>query len=263
MTDLEPQRLTPKPNPKTMESTTTQVAIVTGGATGIGFGIAQALAQAGLRVAIGSRRNDVVQQAASQLRALGNPEVIGLPLDVTDRTSVQDFVDQVRKQWDSIDVLVNAAGVNIKNRTIGQMRPEQWDEVMAINATGAYNMIYATLPDMRARHNGTIINISSVTGKRALALGGVAYAASKFAMTALGTCVANEVGVEGIRVTNIYPGEVDTPILEQRPVPVSQEQRELILRPSDVGQVVASIIALPARVHIPELVIKPVHQGYV
>jgi NADP-dependent 3-hydroxy acid dehydrogenase YdfG len=106
-----------------MESTTTQVAIVTGGATGIGFGIAQALAQAGLRVAIGSRRNDVVQQAASQLRALGNPEVIGLPLDVTDRTSVQDFVDQVRKQWDSIDVLVNAAGVNIKNRTIGQMRP--------------------------------------------------------------------------------------------------------------------------------------------
>ena len=246
-----------------MESTTTQVAIVTGGATGIGFGIAQALAQVGLRVAIGSRRNDVVQQAASQLRALGNPEVIGLPLDVTDRTSVQDFVDQVRKQWDSIDVLVNAAGVNIKNRTIGQMRPEQWDEVMAINATGAYNMIYATLPEMRKCHSGTIINISSVTGKRALALGGVAYAASKFAMTALGTCVANEVGAEGIRVTNIYPGEVDTPILEQRPVPVSQEQRELILRPSDVGQVVASIIALPARVHIPELVIKPVHQGYV
>lgn len=259
----ETQTRNPNQSHETMEPKAPQVAILTGGATGIGFGIAEALAKAGLRVAIGSRRNDVVQQAASQLRASGNHDVIGLPLDVTDRTSVQDFVDQVRKQWDSIDVLVNAAGVNIKNRTIGQMRPEQWDDVMAINATGAYNMIYATLPDMRARHNGTIINISSVTGKRALALGGVAYAASKFAMTALGTCVANEVGVEGIRVTNIYPGEVDTPILEQRPVPVSQEQRELILRPSDVGQVVASIIALPPRVHIPELVIKPVHQGYV
>jgi NADP-dependent 3-hydroxy acid dehydrogenase YdfG len=246
-----------------MKPTNSQVAIVTGGATGIGFGIAEALARAGLRVAIGSRRNDVVEQAANDLRSSGNPEVIGLPLDVTDRTSIQDFVDQVRKRWGQIDVLVNAAGVNIKNRTIGQMHPDQWDDVMAINATGAYNMIYATLPEMRSRKSGTIINISSVTGKRALALGGVAYAASKFAMTALGTCVANEVGAEGVRVTNIYPGEVDTPILEQRPVPVTEEQRQLILRPSDVGQVVASIIALPSRVHIPELVIKPVHQGYV
>ena len=162
-----------------------------------------------------------------------------------------------------MDILVNGAGVNIKNRTIGEMRPEQWDQVVAINATGAYNMIHDILPQMRQRKSGTIINISSVTGKRALALGGVAYAASKFAMTALGTCVANEVGVEGVRVTNIYPGEVDTPILEQRPVPVSQEQRDLILRPSDVGQVVLSIVSLPGRVHIPELVIKPVHQGYV
>ncbi|MFN6304485.1 MAG: SDR family NAD(P)-dependent oxidoreductase, partial [Planctomycetota bacterium] len=132
-----------------MNTQSPQVAIVTGGATGIGLGIAEALAKAGLRVAIGSRRNDVVEQAANQLRATGNSEVIGLPLDVTDRTSVEDFVDQVRKRWDRIDILVNAAGVNIKNRTIGQMQPEQWDDVMAINATGAYNMIYATLPEMR------------------------------------------------------------------------------------------------------------------
>jgi NADP-dependent 3-hydroxy acid dehydrogenase YdfG len=190
-------------------------------------------------------------------------QVIGLPLDVTDRASVAEFVQAVGKHYGEIDILVNGAGVNIKNRTIGEMRPEQWDQVVAINATGAYNMIHAILPQMRQRKSGTIINISSVTGKRALALGGVAYAASKFAMTALGTCVANEVGIEGVRVTNIYPGEVDTPILEQRPVPVSQEQRDLILRPSDVGQVVLSIVSLPSRVHIPELVIKPVHQGYV
>jgi NADP-dependent 3-hydroxy acid dehydrogenase YdfG len=246
-----------------MTATQSPVAIITGGATGIGFGIAEALVQAGYRVAIGSRRKDVVDEAASRLQSLKKGQVIGLPLDVTDRTSVAEFVQAVGKHYGEIDILVNGAGVNIKNRTIGEMRPEQWDQVVAINATGAYNMIHDILPQMRQRKSGTIINISSVTGKRALALGGVAYAASKFAMTALGTCVANEVGVEGVRVTNIYPGEVDTPILEQRPVPVSQEQRDLILRPSDVGQVVLSIVSLPGRVHIPELVIKPVHQGYV
>lgn len=246
-----------------MTTTKTPVAIITGGATGIGYGIAKAMVQSGYRVAIGSRRKEVVEEAAAKLQGLGKGQVIGIPLDVTDRESVANFVEAVRKQFGEVEILVNAAGVNIKNRTIGEMRPEQWDDVVAINATGAYNMIYAILPQMRQRKSGTIINISSVTGKRALALGGVAYAASKFAMTALGTCVANEVGIEGVRVTNIYPGEVDTPILEQRPVPVSQEQRELILRPSDVGQVVVSIVALPARVHIPELVIKPVHQGYV
>jgi len=246
-----------------MTATKSPVAIITGGATGIGFGIAEALVQSGYRVAIGSRRKDVVEEAASQLQSLKKGQVVGLPLDVTDRDSVAEFVQAVGKHYGEIDILVNGAGVNIKNRTIGEMRPEQWDQVVAINATGAYNMIHAILPQMRQRKSGTIINISSVTGKRALALGGVAYAASKFAMTALGTCVANEVGVEGVRVTNIYPGEVDTPILEQRPVPVSQEQRDLILRPSDVGQVVLSIVSLPGRVHIPELVIKPVHQGYV
>jgi NADP-dependent 3-hydroxy acid dehydrogenase YdfG len=246
-----------------MTTTKSPVAVITGGATGIGFGISEALVQSGYRVAIGSRRKDVVEEAANQLQSLKKGQVIGLPLDVTDRASVAEFVQAVGKHYGEIDILVNGAGVNIKNRTIGEMRPEQWDQVIAINATGAYNMIHAILPQMRQRKSGTIINISSVTGKRALALGGVAYAASKFAMTALGTCVANEVGIEGVRVTNIYPGEVDTPILEQRPVPVSQEQRDLILRPSDVGQVVLSIVSLPSRVHIPELVIKPVHQGYV
>ncbi len=95
---------------------------------------------------------------------------------------------------------------------MAEMTPAQWDHVLAINATGAYNCMYAVLPEMRQRKAGIIVNISSIAGKRAAALGGVAYCASKFAMTALGTTVANEDGPNGIRVTNVYPGEVDTPI---------------------------------------------------
>ena len=94
----------------------------------------------------------------------------------------------------TIDILraLNAAGVNIKNRTLAEMQPDQWDQLLAINATGAYNCMHAVLPNMRERRDGLIINISSTSGKRAWKLGGVAYSASKFAMTALSTAAANE-----------------------------------------------------------------------
>jgi NADP-dependent 3-hydroxy acid dehydrogenase YdfG len=161
-----------------------------------------------------------------------------------------------------IHILVNSAGVNIRNRTMSEMRPEQWDAVMAVNATGAYNCMYEVLPQMRERRDGLIINISSISGKRASQLGGVAYSASKFAMTALGTCVANEDNQYGIRVTNVYPGEVNTPILEHRPNPVSDDHKASILQPEDVGELVVAIATLPARAHIPDVVIKPTWQGY-
>ena len=80
------------------------------------------------------------------------------------------------------------------------MQPEQWDEMMAVNATGAYNCLAAVLPHMRDRQQGTIVNISSVAGKRALPLAGVAYCASKFAMTALGAAVGQEEAANGIRI---------------------------------------------------------------
>ncbi|MFO0011636.1 MAG: SDR family oxidoreductase [Planctomycetota bacterium] len=247
--------------PFPLDSLRHQVVLVTGGATGIGLGIAQAFAAAGSKVAIGSRRAEVVEQALREFPGqLENR--FGQSLDVTDRDSVTNFVAEVQTRLGPIDILVNAAGVNIKTRSMAEMTPDQWDQVMAINATGAYNLIHAVLPGMRERGSGLIVNVSSVAGKRAIALGGVAYSASKFAMTALGTCVANEVGAEGVRVTNIYPGEVDTPILDHRPVPLSQEHRDRILKPSDVGHVVVSLAALPPRVHIPELVIKPVQQPY-
>jgi NADP-dependent 3-hydroxy acid dehydrogenase YdfG len=236
-----------------------KTSLVTGGATGIGWGIARALAEAGCQVAIAGRRESALKSAAESWR---QGTIACHTVDVADRQSVRDLVAWFRGALGEIDVLVNAAGVNIKNRTMAEMDPEQWDQLLAINATGAYNCMHAVLPSMRDRGGGLIINISSISGKRALDLGGVAYCASKFAMTALGTAVGQEEARHGIRVTNVYPGEVDTPLLAQRPTPVSDEHRGRMLQPEDVAALVLAIAQLPPRAHVPEVVIKPRLQAY-
>jgi NADP-dependent 3-hydroxy acid dehydrogenase YdfG len=106
---------------------------------------------------------------------------------------------------------------------------------------------------MRDRKDGVIINISSVSGLRATTLGGVAYSASKFALAALSTAVVNEVGKDGIRVTNVFPGEVNTPLLESRPNPVSDEHKARILQPDDFGDVIVAIAALPPHAHVSDI----------
>jgi NADP-dependent 3-hydroxy acid dehydrogenase YdfG len=123
--------------------------------------------------------------------------------------------------------------------------------------------LHAVLPQMRSRRDGLIVLISSVAGKRAGKLGGIGYAAAKFAVGAIGTSLANEVGPSGIRVTTICPGEVDTPILDNRPVPVTDEHRARILQPEDVAAAVLMVANLPPRAHVQELIIKPTMQEYV
>jgi NADP-dependent 3-hydroxy acid dehydrogenase YdfG len=219
-----------------------------------------ALADAGCKVAIAGRREQVLRLAAESYK--GKRPLLYFRVNVAHRGSVGNLFNWAEKQLGPIDILVNSAGTNIKNRKMSEMEPAQWDQVMAINATGAYNCMYAVLPQMRARGDGLIINISSIAGKRASDLGGVAYSASKFAMTALGTAVANEDAKNGIRVTNVYPGEVNTPILENRPQPVSEEHKAAILQPEDVGALIVSIASLPPRAHVPEAIIKPTRQAY-
>jgi NADP-dependent 3-hydroxy acid dehydrogenase YdfG len=235
-------------------------AVVTGGGSGIGLAIAYALAAQGVRVAIAGRRPGQLQ-AAVEAQPTG-PPLVCHDVDVADRATVAALFQWADQQLGPIDILVNSAGVNIKNRAMAQMQPEQWDQLMAINATGAYNCMYAVLPQMRQRREGLIVNVSSIAGKRAMDLGGIAYCASKFAMTALGTAVGLEEAAHGIRVTNIYPGEVETPLLAQRPEPVSRERRATMLQPEDVAALVIAIAGLPPRAHVPELVIKPTVQAF-
>ena len=238
-----------------------KVVAITGGGTGIGAGIARGLAEAGCQVTVGGRRIEPLKELTAAISA--QHPVRAHVIDVADDDSVAAFFADVRDNVGEVDILVNSAGINIQKRTMAEMSPADWHRVMEINASGAYRCMYQVLPAMRQRRDGLVINISSVAGKRAISLGGVAYCASKFAMTALGTAVSNELREEGVRITNVYPGEVNTPILENRPVPVTQEHKDSILQPEDIASVIVSICKLPPRANVPEIVIKPTKQEWV
>ena len=237
-----------------------KTVLITGGGSGIGAGCALALADHRCRVAIAGRRAETLAETAGRFR--GEPPILTHTVDVGDRESAAALIAWATKELGRVDVLINSAGLNVPKRSMEETAPADWDKILRINATGAFNTMHAVLPQMRARRDGQIINISSIAGIRASQLGGVAYSASKFAMSALSTCVAIEEKDRGIRVTNIYPGEVDTPILDERPVPVSAEHRARILQPQDVAAAVVMIVSLPPRAHVSDLIIKPTTQAF-
>jgi NADP-dependent 3-hydroxy acid dehydrogenase YdfG len=237
-----------------------KVALITGGGTGIGQAAAQALANEGAQVVVTGRRAALLEQTCAAIRA-PHP-VRSYATDVADRAQVADMVAWIRNEYGPVDILVNNAGVNVVKRKLFELEPDDWDYIMEVNATGAYNLIHAVLPDMRARRDGVIINVSSLAGVRPATLGGAAYSASKHALNALTSVLAQEEKENGIRATNLCPGEVNTPILEARPVKVSDEHKAQILQPEDVAAAVVFIATLPPRAHVPELLIKPTTQQF-
>jgi NADP-dependent 3-hydroxy acid dehydrogenase YdfG len=243
-----------------MGKLTDRIALVTGGGSGIGLAVARTFLAEGARVAISGRDPEKLRRAAEELKA--GDRLLWHPTDVGKADQVQTLVTLVRERFGPIDILVNNAGANIKRRTFREITPEAWRALIEANLDGAFYCVHAVLPDMLKRKDGVIININSIAGKRASPLGGVAYAAAKFGMRAVGMCLAVEEKDSGIRVCNIYPGEVDTPLLEARPQAVTAEQRKTILLPEDIAAAVLFVAALPPRVSVPELVIKPSNQFY-
>jgi NADP-dependent 3-hydroxy acid dehydrogenase YdfG len=235
---------------------TLTTALITGAGSGIGRGIARTLDALGLRLALVGRDERKLEQTRDELEQ-GPETALAVACDVTDRDAVAALVQRVLGSFGSIDVLVCNAGINVRNRSLEALASDDWDKMIAVNLTGPFNLVHHVLPSMRQRQNGLVIQICSIAGIRASTLGGTGYSASKFGQSALGICLGREEGGRGIRSTVIYPGEVNTPILDARPVPVGAERRAMILQPEDIGAAVQFLVELHPRARVPELTITP------
>jgi NADP-dependent 3-hydroxy acid dehydrogenase YdfG len=244
-----------------MSRLTGKAVLITGGGSGIGLAAARLFLAEGARVGITGRDEAKLRRAAASLQA--GDRLVYRAADVSDVAQVEALVQDMTARFGKIDILVNNAGVNMKQRTFRELTPETWKQMITGNLEGAFFCMRAVLPQMRERKEGLIININSISGKRANPLGGIGYIAAKFGLRGLAMGLAAEEKDNGIRVSSIYPGEVDTPLLDQRPVAVSAEQRRDMLQPEDVAAAILFLALLPSHATVPELVITPTKALYI
>ena len=233
-----------------------KVAWITGAGSGIGRSAALELAEGGASVVLSARRAEQLREAVAEIGAAGGTAE-AVPLDVADKAAVAKAAAGILERHGRVDILVNSAGINLPSRFWKNLTPESFAEIVGINLNGALYCIHAVLPAMRARKDGLVINVSSWAGRFETYMTGPAYNASKHAMAALTMSLNDEECVNGIRACVIYPGEVATPILRNRPKPPSLEEIARMLQAEDLGRTIRFVAEMPPRVCINEILISP------
>jgi NAD(P)-dependent dehydrogenase (short-subunit alcohol dehydrogenase family) len=233
-----------------------KAAVVTGAGSGVGRAVALELSAAGWDVAIVGRTQESLEQTVALAKS-GAGRIVPFACDVTDEGQVDHMVESVVKSLGPVAALVNCAGTNVKKRSLAEASVEEFDAVLNVNLRGAFLCIRAFLPGMRQRRSGTIVNVNSDAGLVANPYSGAAYTASKFGLTGLTQTINAEERKNGIRACGVFPGEIDTGLLEKRPVVPTEEAREKMLRPEDVANCVMLAISLPERAVVEMLVVRP------
>jgi NAD(P)-dependent dehydrogenase (short-subunit alcohol dehydrogenase family) len=229
---------------------TGQVAIVTGGGSGIGYAASLALARAGASVAVGDVKPETAHQTAAEITSAGG-QAFGSALDVTDAESVKAFVAAVTEHFQEIDVLVNNAGGTLTFTPVHACAEADWDNVLSLNLKGAFLMSREVLPGLMARRQGAIINVSSIVGMVGIP-NLAAYSSAKGALIALTRQMACDYGSFGIRVNAVAPGPTLTPPLLKALTPEMQLARakeqplERLGEPDDVAQAIVFLASRQA-----------------
>jgi len=201
-----------------------KIAIVTGGAQGIGFATARKFLDEGAAVVVCDVRKEAVDQAVAALSDRG--PVCGYVVDVTRRDQVDAMVAGVKEKFGRIDVLVNNAGITLDAR-LQKMTEDQFDKVVAVNLKGTYNCAQAVADTMVAQGSGVILNASSVVGIYGN-FGQTNYAATKFGVIGFVKTWARELGPKGVRCNAVAPGFVATTILNTIPLKVLEQMTERV-----------------------------------
>jgi NAD(P)-dependent dehydrogenase (short-subunit alcohol dehydrogenase family) len=234
-----------------------RVAIVTGAGSGVGRAVALRLADEGWQVAILARRSEVLRETARAAPAGARDRIHAFPCDVADAGAVATVIAEVVRRFGGVQALVNSAGTNIARRAMDVVSIEDFHALIDVNLNGTFHCVHAVLPHMRRQGEGTIVNVVSDAGLIANAKAGAAYVASKFGVTGLTQSINAEERERGIRACAIFPGDIDTPLLEKRPAPPSPEARAKMLRAEDVAECVMLAINLPVRAVVEQLVVRP------
>ena len=236
-----------------------KVCIVTGGGSGIGRGAALLMAQNGAKIALVGRTASKIEAVRDEIEAAGSPART-FAFNVADYEAAQQMAKDVIAAFGRIDVLVNNAGHSSANRRLLNMMPEETRQVVDSNLIGTIFCTRAVVPFMLEAKSGTIINVSSVAAIQPGPFGGLAYGAAKAAVNNFTQFLNVELLNTGVRASVIMPGEINTPILELRPVPPSVEARATMADVEDTSELICFIASLPQRVNIPEVIIRPTMQ---
>jgi NAD(P)-dependent dehydrogenase (short-subunit alcohol dehydrogenase family) len=170
---------------------------------------------------------------------------------------VQAMARAVLDIFKTVDVLVNAAGTNAPNRSLEVLSLQDYHSMIDTNLHGAYFCVQAFLPQMRQRKTGTIVNIVSDAGKIASPKAGPAYAMSKFGLAGLTQSINAEERGNGVRACAIFPGDIDTPLLDKRPAPPDSAARSKMMLPEDIADCALLAINLPSRTIVEEILVRP------
>lgn len=220
-----------------------KVLLITGASSGIGAATARRAVEAGWQVALSARSADKLEALVEEL---GPERVAGFPADVTDLGSQERMVAAVRGRFDRIDAVFANAGVGGAPGGFSAAPVEPWRQMVEVNILGVGYTLRAALADIKAAR-GHVLITGSIAGRRTIA--GSMYAATKWAVSAIGYGVREELRGTGVRVTLIEPGMVDTPFFD--------EPKPDALRPEDIARSVMYAVAQPESVDVHELVVLP------